>query len=296
MWYQCHFELEEAAQMRLFGAGPRSGSTYRGWLARRNREASMGLPPAFFNYGADGKPLNEIGNVRMASGVRVGWYPRGMVLSAVGREAVTVARAAGPAIQAELIKSSGHLVRANVRNGVNTVALKPKGVEIRYFCPSLVISPDKVGKWLEFLDAGAAQGVPALMIPEARAWAERLISDHLKRQLHMHAVNEEGVWEEDEDEMQASRCVGPEWKGESPFSVRITSAGRRFVIDKVNAVSRMIGADHGQVRKKTMVGFSNVELSINAHLQGVWAVGRYQSHGYGVLFPAARQIPERKAA
>lgn len=256
----------------------------------------MDLPPAFFNYGEGGKTLNEVGGVRMSSGVRVGWFPRGMVVSAVGQEAVAVARNAGPLIQAELIRSSGQLVRAHMHNGVNTVALKPKGVQIRYFCPALVISPDKVGKWLEFLDAGAQQGVSGLMIPEAKEWAERLIAGHLMRQLQMHAVNEEGVWETDEDEMQASRLVGSDWTGESPFSVKINSAGKRFVVDKVNALSRMIATDHGKVCKKTMVGFGNVELAINAQLSGVWAVGRYQSHGYGVIFPSSQQWTERKAA
>jgi len=293
MWYQCHIELPPEVQDRLFGPSARNGTTFRRWIAHRKGAGSLDLPSAFFHYGEDGRPLVETEGVATAAGVRIGWYPRGMSISGVGASAVDVARRCAPLVHAELIRCSGRLLRASEKSGQNTVGIRPALVRLRYACPALIISPtNKPYRWLQWIDQGREAGVSGLMIPPAREWAEKLIAGHLQRQLQLHVEANERVWASDDDEWAAMKSMGGDWSGTSPFDVRIESAGEKIVINAVNLKSR----DEDSTRKATRVGFRNVELTINADLRGVWGIGRMQSHGYGMLYPASRQWAAKAAA
>ena len=298
MWYRCDFALPDAIQDSLFGPGRRNGGTFRRWVAKQNAALSLGLPPAVFNYGENGKTLNEHGGVRTGSAIRFGWYPNGMTLMAVGTEGVKLAGEIAPTIQSTLIRQSGKLIQAHVRRGVNTVGIRPKGFRVRYVSPSVVISPSGsgFGKWMSFLNDEKAAGTSALILPEARVWAERLMADQLKQQLRMHDECEEGVWQSDEDEFAASRATGGDWNGPSPFDVKIHSSGRPFLVDQISVVNQMIAKTHGTQKRALKVGFLNVELTINAELTGIWTVGRYLSHGHGMLFKAAKAWATDKEA
>ena len=136
-----------------------------------------------------------------------------------------------------------------------------------------------------------------LQLPEAKAEAERLIEAGLQRQFAQHFVEAEGggseIYLTAEDESARDMRV-PDSEGKlrggapvHPLKVEIVSAGDSFVVPRMSTLSQKYQqALRPEAARGVLVGVKAIEFTVTADLRGSWAIGRLQSQGNGIVFPA----------
>jgi len=309
-WYRCDFGLTEVAARRLFEGGAHSGRAFRQLLARLSDEHQLGLPPAVFHYDEAGSPQQGPPLLRFIG------YARGVALVGVSEAGVALARQVAPTVHAAITRHAEALIRVNERSGV--VAFQPTPMPLRYFTPAAALSPTpSLKRWLGWLQESQDQGVPFTDIPAAREAMTRVIEAALVRQMDWldpvelaleervpalevaHAEGESledhgsvtrptkqrthwSLLESEDDELTMSR------RGARPFEVTIHTCGKHFFESRMNASSLALQRATGIGPKSALpiLGFKQLEFSVNARLQGVWQIGRRTSSGYGLVIPA----------
>lgn len=326
-WYRCDFGLTEVAVRRLFEGDAHSGRAFRQLLARLSDENNLGLPPSVFHYNEAGSPLQGPPLLRFIG------YAKGVALVGLSQAGVALAREVVPIVHAALTRHAGALIRVNERSGAVTFQPTPMPLRYFAASAALSPTPS-LKRWLAWLQESQAQGVAFSAIPAAREAMTRVIEAALVRQMdwldpvgvaleertpalevaHAEVAQADGgpegqgqgqgggvtrparqrshwsLLESEDDELTMAR------RGPRPFEVTIHSCGKHFFETRMNASSLALQRATGIGPKSALpiLGFKQLEFSVNASLQGIWQIGRRTSSGYGLVIPArARaELPE----
>jgi len=275
MYTTALFRLNTVARHRLFGEdGQGVSERFRSLIASESDAQGIALPSALFHYGDDGRPLNNLAPVRFHA------TPTGLTLIGIGAYGRDLIYETGPGVNRILTGVTKLALPVEIREGQNQY--KPLGFERLYHSSITPVGRrSRKNDWTEWVATATERKIDVMTIPEAKAAAETILTNSLRRQLLELHLNGPGD----------RTCVVDMMTGESIDSEEDLSRLKVRVVTTATvpvpafgalqrAHARSIGA-----KAATMIALKRPVFAINAELKGEWAVGLLQARGYGRLRP-----------
>lgn len=286
MYTKAQYRLSTVAARRLFGEASRGRSEqWRALAAKQSDEQKIPLPSALFHYNADGHPAQGLAPVR--------FHATESILSligvgAIGRELVYES---GPLVSKLLMTHVKAPVPVDYIEGQNV--FRWSNFDRLYHASSAVIG--KLGTneiWTKWLLESIEQKVDLLMIVDAKAQAEKVLTESLRRQLLTIHANGPGDRTCLIDPMTGETIDAAEDVERLHVKVLTTAT---VPVPTFGHLSRSHATSKG-AKPKSMVALKRPVFAINAELRGEWAIGALLARGYGRLVPHLGSAELAKAA
>jgi len=278
MWHRLDFKLTTEAQANLFKGAKRSEKAFRKLLAALDTQYQIGLPPAFFGYGANGQP-----DSRSEITIGMGCTPNGLSIAATGSTASALLLDRAGAINAALMHAAQALIPMSNRGGEHEANFLP--FARRYFISNLAVGNQKSSSF--WARAATAVRNGSNWAQEADRKIPMAISRGLLRQAVLLAREGDDM-EGNVGQLLAKSLVdGVHWK----------ETGNEFG-KRLNVQIHSVGG-HTYAKldeNRTRLVLKNIEFSMNGQFEGPWYVGRLKIEGQGLLVPAARQWVQQASA
>lgn len=270
MWMEVNLALSPQAEGNLFGSSGRGERVFRKTLAALSTSRAIGLPPAFFGYGDDGK-ADSRGHTCIGMGCTAG----GLRLVAVGSGACALLSDKVGSIHYALMLEAEALIPMHQHSGEHMAKLLP--FEKPYYIKSLAVGKtDKDNPWFRASKA----------VQDGSDWMTQG-AEKIPRSIGLGLIQQALILGREGDDIEgnfagaiasamvvASSMQEAEFKLLDRLGVRLHSIGGH-TYDRVGPVGSRLVLKH-------------VEFSMMIDLAGAWFAGRQKIDARGQFITSSR--------